>query len=107
MVTPTTPATSTVANADSAAGPPIPPPMPCPISGKTYVNTNTRRNGCRSVRGMNSFSVLRRTVRSRRSSALYAVQLAPTVLRRAVARLGVAARVVSVAVAISRGGPFR
>ena len=34
MERPTTPGTRTVANADSAAGPP-PPPMPCPIFGKT------------------------------------------------------------------------
>ncbi len=31
---PTTPGTSTVAKADSAAGV-LPPPMPCPILGKT------------------------------------------------------------------------
>ena len=32
---PTTPGTRTVANADSAPGTPLAPPMPCPIFGKT------------------------------------------------------------------------
>ena len=35
MDNPTTPGTSTVANADSAPGTPLAPPMPCPIFGKT------------------------------------------------------------------------
>ena len=35
MERPTTPGTRTVANADSAPGTPLAPPMPCPIFGKT------------------------------------------------------------------------
>jgi hypothetical protein len=104
MVTPTTPATSTVANADSASGP-LPPPIPWPIFGNTYVNTKTSRNGWSSVRGRNSLSCLRSTVRSRRSKALNAAQLAVTVLRRAVLRPPGAASGVVVVVAISRAAP--
>ena len=44
-----------------------------PIFGNTYVKTNTSMNGWSSVRGMNSPSDLRSTVRSRRSSARNAV----------------------------------
>ena len=40
----TTPGTSTVANADSAAVP-LPPPMPWPIFGKTNRKTKQSRNG--------------------------------------------------------------
>ncbi len=71
---PTTPGTSTVANADSAAG--LCPPMPCPIFGNTYRNTKHSRNGWISVRSTNSHRCLRSTTRSRRISAPSAARLA-------------------------------
>ena len=77
---PTTPGTSTVANADSATLPP-PPPTPWPIVGNTYRNTNTSRNGWISVRITNSTKFLRSTTRSRRISARSAVRLAAIVER--------------------------
>ena len=50
------------------------PPIPWPIFGNTYANTNTSRNGWISVRGSTSFQVLRTTTRSRRRSARNAVR---------------------------------
>ena len=72
---PTTPGTRTVANADCAAVP-CPPPMPCPIFGKTKRKTKQSRNGWMSVRSTNSQRCLRSTTRSRSMSAPSAVQLA-------------------------------
>ena len=49
--------------------PSAPPPIPCPIFGNTYVNTNTNSNGCMIVRSANSMNDFLRTFRSRSSSA--------------------------------------
>ncbi len=49
------------------------PPTPCPICGKTYVNTNTNSSGCMTVRRMNSRKFFRSTVRSRNISAPNAI----------------------------------
>ena len=71
---PTTPGTSTVANADDAAA--DWPPTAWPICGNTYRNTKHSRNGWMTVRSTNSQKCLRTTTRSRSSSAPSAVQLA-------------------------------
>ena len=76
---PTTPGTRIVANCDCWAEPC--PPMPCPIFGNTYRKTKHSRNGWIRVRSTNSRRFLRRTTRSRSSSAPSAVQLAALTLR--------------------------
>ena len=66
MEIPTTPGTRTVANDEPTLDLP---PTDCPISGNTYRNTNTSRNGWIMVRITNSTRCLRSTVRSRSSRA--------------------------------------
>ncbi len=64
-----TPGTSRLAN---AASPPAP-PTPCPIFGKTYVNTKTNNSGCMMVRSANWMNVFRSTATSRRSMFVNAI----------------------------------
>ena len=66
---PSTPGTSTVANADSATVPPFVPPIDCPISGNTKRKTKHNRTGCTRVRVTNSAKVFFSTTRSRSRSA--------------------------------------
>ena len=70
IVVATTPAISSVEKAAWACDEP---PMPSPIFGNTYVNTNTSNSGCMMVRTANWPKFLRSTWRSRRSRARNAV----------------------------------
>ena len=73
---PTTPGTSTVANADSAPGMPLAAPIPCPIFGNTYRKTKHNKNGCTRVRIVNSILCFHKTTRSRWIRARRDVRLA-------------------------------
>src|ERR687886_109697 len=76
----TTPGTSTVAKAASEARP-EPPPIPCPIVGNTYRNTNTSRKGWTRVRATNAPKFFFSTARSRTIRACNAARLAANVVR--------------------------